>query len=188
MTAGWRAPHDPATGRRGPLDTLAAMARLLAPIVALAVLLTGCADESAQAPGGVEVRVIEVEMKEMAFVPSDIEVRAGETVTFRMTNTGKVRHEAVFGNEEMQQAALDRMAEMDAEAATTTLAAAGGRSRPLAALAHPGMGLPNVISLEAGETGDITFRFDEPAEWLIQCHEPGHLEGGMTGTLTILPA
>jgi len=168
------------------MDTLAAVGRILAPLAVLALLLAGCADETASAPGGVDVRVIEVTMKEMAFEPSDITVRAGETVTFRMTNAGTVRHEAVFGNEDMQRAALAKMAEMDGS--RTTLPAAGGRSRPLAAPAHPGMGMPNVISLEAGETGDITFRFDEPAEWLIQCHEPGHLEGGMAGTLTILPA
>ena len=159
------------------------------PLAALAfasiLLVAGCADETARS-GGVDVRIVEIEMDEMSFDPSHITVTAGETVTFRITNVGTVRHEAVFGTQEMQDAALARMAEMEAAG---TVPAAGGRSMPVvrrAALrAHPGMGLPNVISLEAGETGDITFRFDEPAEWLIQCHEAGHLEGGMAGTLTI---
>ena len=161
---------------RAPLALLAFVA---------ALLVAGCADEGARS-GGVDVRLIEITMDEMSFDPTDITVTAGETVTFRITNEGTVRHEAVFGTQEMQDAALARMAEMEAEGAVPT---AGGRAVPVvrrAALrAHPGMGLPNVISLEAGETGDITFRFDEPAEWLIQCHEPGHLEGGMAGTLTI---
>jgi uncharacterized cupredoxin-like copper-binding protein len=150
--------------------------------------LVGCVDESARsAPGGVEVRVVEMTMKEMSFEPSDVTVKAGETITFRITNKGTIRHEAVFGTQAMQDAAVAKMAEMDA--AGTTLPAAGGRSKSLvAAVAHPGMGMPNVISLEAGKTGDITFRFDEPAEWLIECHEKGHLEAGMAGTLTILPA
>ena len=152
---------------------------------ASALLVAGCADEGARS-GGVDVRVIEIAMDEMSFDPSDITVTAGETVTFRITNEGSVRHEAVFGTQEMQDAAVARMAEMEAEGTAPT---AGGRAVPVvrrgALRAHPGMGLPNVISLEAGETGDITFRFDEPAEWLIQCHEPGHLEGGMAGTLTI---
>jgi len=72
---------------------------------------------------------------------------------------------------------------------TTTASSGGdgegarGRSRP--AVAHPGMGLPNVISVEPGRTGTITFQFAKPTTLLMQCHEPGHLEGGMTATITI---
>ncbi len=171
---------------RRVLDSLGGVRAPVALLALASVLLVaGCADEGARS-GGVDVRVVEIAMDEMSFDPSRITVTAGETVTFRMTNVGTVRHEAVFGTQAMQDAAMARMAEMDAGGAVPS---AGGRSVPVvrrAALrAHPGMGLPNVISLEAGETGDITFRFDEPAEWLIQCHEAGHLEGGMAGTLTI---
>jgi uncharacterized cupredoxin-like copper-binding protein len=49
------------------------------------------------------------------------------------------------------------------------------------------MGLPNVVSVEPGRTGTITFQFAKPATLLVQCHEAGHLEGGMTGTITITP-
>jgi uncharacterized cupredoxin-like copper-binding protein len=162
--------------------------RVLLLVVSCALVgLVGCADESGgAAPGGVDVRVVEMTMREMSFDPAHVTVKAGETVTFRITNEGTVRHEAVFGTQAMQDAALAKMAQMDAG---TTLPTAGGRSKSVAALpAHPGMGLPNVISLEAGRTGDITFRFDEPAEWLIQCHEKGHLEAGMAGTLSIVAA
>jgi uncharacterized cupredoxin-like copper-binding protein len=105
---------------------------------------------------------------------------------FRFHNEGTVRHEAVIGDQAAQDAAMAAMA-----AATSTTAAGGddegarGRSRP--AVAHPGMGLPNLISVEPGSTGTITFQFAKPTTLLMQCHEPGHLEGGMTATITITP-
>jgi uncharacterized cupredoxin-like copper-binding protein len=49
------------------------------------------------------------------------------------------------------------------------------------------MGLPNLISVEPGRTGTITFQFAKPTTLLMQCHETGHLEAGMTGTITITP-
>jgi len=141
---------------------------------------TGCTDEQA-AIGGVKVRVIEMTMTEMAFAPDDVTVTVGETVTFRLTNAGTVRHEAVFGDQSMQNEAV---AQMQAMGTTTSLPPVRGRS--FTVRAHPGMGLPNLISLEPGQSGDITFTFGRAANFLIQCHEDGHLEGGMTATLRIL--
>ena len=53
------------------------------------------------------------------------------------------------------------------------------------AAAHPGMGLPNVIYLLPGATGDITFQFAKPTTMLMECHQPGHLEAGMRATVVV---
>ncbi len=165
--------------------------------VAFSLLTGGCANESrAAGPAGLKLRTIEITMNEMSYSPDRLTVRVGETVTFRIHNAGTVRHEAVFGDQAAQDAAMAMMQQMDASspALTTTPAASipaqsPGRSvgHP-SAVAHPGMGLPNVLSLDAGDTGEITFQFALPSTFLIQCHEKGHLEMGMAATLEILPA
>jgi uncharacterized cupredoxin-like copper-binding protein len=155
-----------------------ALAAPLAVGLLLVGLAGGCTDDDAVAtvPG---VRVVEVVMTEMAFEPSSFTFRAGETVEFRFENRGRERHEAVIGDEAAQRAAVAAMEEMDRKA--------GGPGRARRGRAHPGMGLPNVISLEPGEQGSITFLFSKAGRLLMQCHEPGHLEGGMTATITITP-
>ena len=41
-------------------------------------------------------------------------------------------------------------------------------------------------TVEPDETGEITHTFAEGDRLLIGCHEPGHYEAGMHGTITIL--
>ena len=43
----------------------------------------------------------------------------------------------------------------------------------------------DAVTVDPGETGDLTRRFDEPAEVMIGCHEPGHYESGMVATVTV---
>jgi uncharacterized cupredoxin-like copper-binding protein len=110
-------------------------------------------------------RVIEIEMlDELRFAPAALDVSVGETVTFRVTNTGQLPHDFTLGDEETQT-------EHDAEMA-------GGMD---------GMGHdePNTLTLEAGESGELTWRFTEPGRILFGCHIPGHYDAGMVGTLTI---
>lgn len=111
-------------------------------------------------------RVVDISMlDELRFDPATIEVAVGEAVTFRVTNDGQLAHDFTLGDEETQ---ADHEAEM----------AEGGMS---------GMGHdePNVLSLEAGESGELTWRFTAPASILYGCHEAGHYDAGMVGTLTI---
>lgn len=170
--------------------------RLLVVVAAFVIGIgsAGCSDgTSAVTPGGLTVRTIDITMKEMSFSPSKITVKVGETVTFHFTNKGTVRHEAVIGDEAAQEQAMATMRAMDSSSTTTAVAAGGpGRSRRAVARhdlkAHPGMGLPNVISLEAGQSGDITFTFARAGSLLIECHEVGHLEAGMKAALVVVTA
>ena len=84
--------------------------RALVAIVAVVVLTTvggGCANEtSAAGPAGMKLRTIDITMNEMSFSPDRLTVRVGETVTFKIRNAGTVRHEAVFGDQAAQDAAM----------------------------------------------------------------------------------
>jgi uncharacterized cupredoxin-like copper-binding protein len=99
----------------------------------------------------------------MRFAPDPITVKAGEEVTFVVTNDGVIVHEFFVGTEEEQ---LDHAAEM----------AAGGMSH----------GHDNALSLQPGETGSLTMTFAEAGSLLIGCHEPGHYDAGMKATLTVV--
>jgi uncharacterized cupredoxin-like copper-binding protein len=152
----------------------------------VAVATTGCSGSGSDASltGG---KVVEVTMKEMSFTPNRFTFKVGDTVTFEFHNDGEVRHEAVIGDAAAQQAALAQMRAMDAASSTTTSSepSEGGRGRSRLVLRHPGMGLPNVISVEPGRSGKITFQFAKPATLLMECHEKGHLEAGMKATIVV---
>lgn len=113
------------------------------------------------APLSGEVRVVMSDA--MRFAPDPITVKAGEEVTFVVTNEGAIVHEFFVGTEEEQ---LDHAAEM----------AAGGMSH----------GHDNALSLEAGETGSLTMTFAEAGSLLIGCHEPGHYDAGMKVVLSVV--
>jgi uncharacterized cupredoxin-like copper-binding protein len=115
-------------------------------------------------PPAIEGR-IEISMTDaMRFEPDRIRVRAGEHITFVVTNRGAIRHEFVVGDEATQ-------------------------AEHAAAMAQGGHGHddPNVLSLAPGESGTLEMRFDTPGRLLIGCHEPGHYEAGMVGELEVVP-
>jgi Cu+-exporting ATPase len=114
-------------------------------------------------------RTVAIEASDaMRFSPEAIEVRAGETVAFVVTNTGEAEHEFVIGDEATQLAHEDEMA------------AAGDHGDEGAA--------PNAVSVAPGATATLVYAFAEPGTLLIGCHEPGHYAAGMTGTITVVAA
>lgn len=117
--------------------------------------------DASQADRTVEV----VASDDFAYDPELVEVQAGETVTFRVQNTGQIVHEFVLGDEHEQDEHEQEMSAMS-----------------------PGMVMheePNAISIEPGETEEITWTFTGAGEVLYGCHEPGHYDAGMVGVITV---
>ena len=109
-------------------------------------------------------RTIEVTtLDTMSFEPSSIDVSAGETVTFVVTNAGQAVHEFTIGDEAMQRKHAEMMEHIPA-----------------------GMGhdTANSITLQPGETKVLTWRFDD-AMLEYACHQADHLEAGMRGRITV---
>ncbi|MBW3658827.1 MAG: cupredoxin family protein [Actinobacteria bacterium] len=109
-------------------------------------------------------RTIEVEARDIAFDPTSIEVAAGETVTFVVTNAGETLHEFTLGDASAQEEHAEEME--------------GGH----AGEARHG---PNSVTVEPGETAELTWRFEAAGELEYACHVPGHYEAGMRGTITV---
>lgn len=101
---------------------------------------------------------------DFSYEPPAIEVSQGEVITFIVTNDGKIVHEFVIGDEEFQDEHEAEMADMEGE------------------MMHDEA---NAIALEPGETKEFTWRFTEMGEFLYACHEPGHYDAGMIGTIRV---
>lgn len=113
-------------------------------------------------------RVIKMEMLDsLAFDPASVQVAQGETVTFRVTNTGKLLHDFTLGDEATQEAHAAEMADMG----------------PMGEMG--GEGDMNAMTVEPGETKELTWTFTKPGELLIECQIPGHSEAGMVSDVTV---
>lgn len=101
-------------------------------------------------------RLVEVDMSDkLKFDPATIEVAKGETVTFLISNLGTATHEFAIGP-------ADRV---DADK------------------------IDGTIVKEADEIGGkhlktVTYTFNGAGPYGFACHEPGHFEAGMKGSIT----
>jgi uncharacterized cupredoxin-like copper-binding protein len=110
-------------------------------------------------------RTINVEMSEMRFTPDTLAVKQGETIRFRIKNSGQAMHEMVLGTmEELKEhAAMMRK--------------------------HPGMehDEPYMAHVAPGKTETMVWRFTRTGEFHYGCLVPGHFEAGMIGRISVNP-
>ena len=138
------------------------MKRLLA--AALLAVLAACGSgDDEPAAGDPGDRTVEVEMRDIAFAPTALDVRAGEKVRFVFKNTGQVVHDAFIGDQAAQDAHEKAMREGHGDH--------GGGS--------------NAVSVKPGKTASITYTFSRPGQILLGCHQPGHYTGGMKAAITV---
>lgn len=118
-------------------------------------------------------RSITVNMDDtMRFTPSQIDVHAGETIRFVVTNSGRTAHEMVLGSDEDIRAHAEAMKQAAAQGS------AHGSDHP-----H---GTGAAIRVAAGQTGELVVSFDQATRLQMACLIPGHYEAGMRGTLQVL--
>lgn len=137
---------------------------MLVSSLALATLVAGCgdADDNAAGPAETPTRRIDVEMQDLAFSPTSIDVEAGETIRFVFTNTGKVDHEAYIGDPAAQRQHADEMADM-------------------ADMEHD----DDMRTVEPGDSVEMIHTFDEAGPVQVGCHQPGHFEAGMVMDIAV---
>lgn len=115
---------------------------------------------------GSVTRAVDVEMRDVAYSPTEIAVRAGETVRFVFHNKGESVHDAFLGDEAAQ-------AEHEQEMR-------GGHG-----MDGGHHGANDAVTVEPGKSGSLTHAFDRAGSLIIGCHEPGHYQAGMKLTLTV---
>lgn len=145
-------------------DTVVKRRMLLAMAAALALPLAACSSGAANSGDGtrtVEVRAFD----SLRFEPMEVQVEAGETVRFVVSNPGSLEHEFVLGDEDVQMAHEGQM-DMGMEHGSIESE------------------LPS-LTIAPGETKTVAVTFDEPGTVLYGCHVEGHYDGGMVGTIDV---
>jgi uncharacterized cupredoxin-like copper-binding protein len=110
-------------------------------------------------------RTVMVDMSDnMRFTPAELTINQGETVRFRVKNSGQVMHEMVLGT----------MEELKKHAETMRK--------------HPGMehDEPYMAHVAPGNTETMVWQFTQPGDFHYGCLVPGHFEAGMTGRIRVV--
>ena len=108
-------------------------------------------------------QTIEVKLTDaLRMEPAEMTVKAGQPVTFMVTNTGAIDHEFYLGDEAAQTEQEEMMQSGE--------------------MAHD---TPEGTSLKPGETKELTYTFVETGQTLAGCHFAGHYTGGMKATITV---
>jgi uncharacterized cupredoxin-like copper-binding protein len=113
---------------------------------------------------GKVTRTVKVDMSDnMRFTPEKLQVKTGDTIRFVVSNSGKIRHELVFGNEAQLKAHYAAM------------------------LKNPEMehADDNQITLEPGKSGELIWQFTQTGTVNFACLQPGHYDAGMKGSVTV---
>jgi uncharacterized cupredoxin-like copper-binding protein len=92
----------------------------------------------------------------LKFMPDSVPVAKGETIRFVLTNSGTVVHEFAVGD----------AAKVDADVID-------------------GVAVKEADELDAGRTHALDFTFDGAGPFGYACHEPGHFEAGMKGSIVL---
>ena len=135
-------------------------------LVAAVVLLGGCGGGGHESHGGSANRVVNVTMRDIAFDPATVEVKAGETVRFVFHNEGQIRHDAFIGDEAAQAEHEKEMQE----------ARSDGKD---------GHDDGHGITVDPGDIGSLTHTFKAGDVLVIGCHEVGHYAAGMKVAITV---
>ncbi len=113
-------------------------------------------------------RTVKISAADIHFDRKRVEVAAGETVRFVVTNTGNTMHDFTLGTPAVQRAHRREMAELMSQ---------GGMRH------HDD---PNAVMLKPGETKALTWTFEKTETFLFGCNVPGHFEAGMKGDIAIV--
>lgn len=126
----------------------------------------GDGDDAFGIPGDAAkvARTIAVTMTDnMRFTPDRITVSRGETIRFRVTNAGKIKHELVLGTKkelEEHYKAMMKFPEMEHEE-------------------------ENMVALAPAKTGEIVWKFTKSGKVDFACLQPGHYDAGMKGQVKV---
>jgi uncharacterized cupredoxin-like copper-binding protein len=119
-------------------------------------------------------REVNLIAKDYSFLPATLDLVPGETVLLHVVNGGLEVHEAIIGDEAVQDAW---------ERAEAAVAGAPPGPTPVVSVAPDVSGLRIVV--RSGERVDVTWTVpssdtgDSPPPFIVGCHIPGHWERGM---------
>lgn len=141
------------------------------------------------APASKATRTLEVHMKDIAFEPRALQVKAGETVRFVLINEGQLPHEFNLGDKAMHAEHQKQMIAMQGQLLSGQMNHSGMDHGKMehgqmdhGAHGHDG---GNTVLVQPGQRAELTWTFHASAPIEFACNVPGHYQAGMVGPLTI---
>ena len=126
-------------------------------------LAVGEAGRKAEATQTIRIAMKETSDGKMIFTPNLFKVRKGQTVVFAIRNEGELDHEFILDAESEimeHKALMEKFPEME----------------------HAD---PNALSVPAGKSGEIVWKFTNGGSFKIACLVPGHFDAGMHADVTV---
>lgn len=136
------------------------------------------------APAAKATRTVEVVLKDIAFEPKSLQVKAGETVRFVLINQGQLPHEFNLGDKAMHAEHQKEMLAMQGKIFTAGMNHEGMDHGQMDHGAH-GHDTGNTVLVQPGQRAELTWTFRKAAPIEFACNVPGHYQAGMVGPLTI---
>ena len=131
-------------------------------------------------------RVIEIEMYDNYYYPTQIDVKKGETIKFVVKNLGELVHEYNIGTKEMHLKHQPEMAKLVENEILLADKIDRKKMKEMAKKDHSmGHAHSNSVLLEPMETGEMIWKFTKDISLEMACNMPGHYEAGMVGKITI---
>lgn len=129
-------------------------------------------------------RTIPIKLADSFYEPGTLQVKAGETIRFVLTNTGELLHEFNLGTAAMHAEHQKEMLQMMEAGMLTATDIVMDHSK----MDHSKMGGktmahddPNAVLLRPGEKKELVWKFTKAADLEFACNLPGHYEAGMVG-------
>ncbi|MGE8370621.1 MAG: cupredoxin domain-containing protein [Pseudomonas putida] len=167
------------------------MKRLFIAALALASLPTFAGEAQTfafgePAPANKATRTVNVVLKDIAFEPKNLQVKAGETVRFVLVNEGKLPHEFNLGDKAMHAEHQKEMVAMQGKMFTEAMNHEGmDHGQMMDHGGGHGHGGGNTALVMPGQRAELTWTFRKSAPIEFACNVPGHYQAGMVGALTI---
>ncbi|WP_296264012.1 cupredoxin domain-containing protein [Pseudomonas sp. UBA6562] len=137
------------------------------------------------APAAQADRTVEVLLKDIAFEPSSLQVKAGETVRFVLINQGKLPHEFNLGDKAMHVEHQKEMLAMQGQTFAGAVQQGSGHDAMQHGHGAHAHGAGNTVLVQPGQRAELTWTFSASAPIEFACNVPGHYQAGMVGPLTI---
>ena len=127
----------------------------------------GHGDASAIGVPGVAAKVsrtVNVDMSDaMRFTPAHITARQGQTIRFKIRNSGQLKHEFVLNTDKELKEHYELM-------------------KKFPEMEHAE---PNMVTLAPGQTGEVIWQFTKAGKINFACLQPGHYDAGMKGAVNV---
>ena len=125
-------------------------------------------------------RVIVVKMFDNYYEPNLFDISRGETIKFKVINSGELVHEFNIANAMMHKKHMPEMQKMVDNEILLPDSIDKDKMKKMAKLDKSmGHSHSNSVLLEPNQTGEIIWKFVDAVNIEIACNVPGHYEAGM---------